>query len=182
MSSCSAPPSMRVAVWTAGRGKLPVPHPCAGGGRAQRSTARTCVVAGSRSIRGRAPLISSSHASGWLVPVTDSCDNEVIVRRQSVHRNVFMSCGLGSLCPERGSGSSWLSPSKGQSMGSLYKDNLGCFLVSVLGGPFPTTLVEQLNVVSRLSFVTVLMYLCCGNTQGASPTSAIHLGNTFRRL
>lgn len=150
---------------------------------AERSAARTCLVADSRSIRGRAPLISSSHASGRLVPVTDSCDNEVIVRRQSVHRNVFMSCGLGSLCPEWGSGSSWLSPSKGQSTESLDKDNLGCFLVSVLDGLFPTALVEQLDVVFGLSFMSVLMYyLCCRNTRGASPTNPIHLGNTFRRV
>lgn len=57
----------------------------------------------------------SSHAGDWFGLLIDSCDNEVIVRRQSVHRNVFMSCGLGSwaFCVQRGSVSRWLGQSKG---------------------------------------------------------------------
>lgn len=75
-----------------------------------------CAVPGSKCIWGWASLISSSHASDWFVLLIDSCDNEVIVRRQSVHRNVFVSCGLGSwaFCVPRGS--SWLGQSKGQNM------------------------------------------------------------------
>lgn len=95
-----------------------------------------CVVPGNECIWGWASLISSSHASDWFVLLIDSCDNEVIVRRQSVHRNVFMSYGLGSwaLCVPRGSVSSWLSQSKGQNMKWLYKKNPCCFLISALGG------------------------------------------------
>lgn len=75
-----------------------------GGASCGAKAAIPCVVPGSKCISGWASLISGSHASDWFVLVTDSCDNEVIVRRQSVHRNVFMSYGLGScgfLCPER---------------------------------------------------------------------------------
>lgn len=76
-----------------------------------------------------------SHAGDWFVLVTDSCDNEVIVRRQSVHRNVFMSYDLGSwgFCALRGSVSSWLGQSKGQNTEWLYKKNPCCFLICIRG-------------------------------------------------
>lgn len=102
-----------------------------GGASCGAKAAIPCVDPGSKCISGWASLISGSHASDWFVLVTDSCDNEVIVRRQSVHRNVFMSYGLGSwgFCGLRGS--SWLGQSKGQNMEWLYKRNPCCFLICI---------------------------------------------------
>lgn len=113
-----------------------------------------CVVPGSECIWGWASLISRSHASDWFVLLTDSCDNEVIVRRQSVHRNVFMSCGLGSWAfyVLRGSVSSWLGQSKGWNMKWLYKKNPCCFLISALGASFAIALVELFAVVPKQEF------------------------------
>lgn len=135
-------------VWQSQRESLPVtpPVPCSGGpgqllplelGGAccGAKAAIPSVVPGSKCIWGWASLISHSHAGDWFVLVTDSCDNEVIVRRQSVHRNVFMSYGLGSwgFYALRDSVSSWLGQSKGQNTKWLYKKNPCCFLTCIRG-------------------------------------------------
>lgn len=73
-----------------------------------------------------------------------------------MHRNVFMSCGLGSLCPERGCASRWLSQSKGQNMKGLYKKNLCCFLISVLGSQFSMVFAAASRQLSNHSYIALV--------------------------